>query len=185
MTVPEFQSIIKKFLHSPILRCADVQLVSTYCPYNKLVARQWYERRWSTTWDLAAALADVKTHMYAPDAAFSHLNHDIKWYIQGFSRYSSTSLLVRRIVEICPRVRFNRPPLSSPFDTIPVDAFEFISERPHATHIHGATLSDEDPIYVGDDATYAEKYAMATYAVDEKPTCAFHVQCTLFPQDPP
>jgi hypothetical protein len=180
--VPEFQSIVEKSLYSPILRCKDVQLILTYRPYGKLITRQWYERRWSTTWDLATALADVKTHMYAPDAAISHLNHDMKWYVQGFSRCSSTSLLVRRIVEMCPRIRFNRSPPSSPFDTIPVDAFEFIGKWPHATHIHSATLSDEDPRYAGDDATYAQEYAMAMYAVDEKPTCSFHVQCTLFPQ---
>jgi hypothetical protein len=137
---------------------------------------KWYERRWSMTWELAARISDVKQQMRVRHyTAITHLSPEITWYVEGFMQFQSPILLVDRMLRACKPVRFSHShdvPFT-PFDTIRLDAFDFISG-----HMPSGPVDDDVAIHDG-GISMLEKFSLATYPVDNKLTCAFHVQCTL------
>jgi hypothetical protein len=177
--VPEFYPIVEKFLDSTLLRCIDVHRVQV--EHNKQWQSpfdgEWYERRWSTTWDVATRLANVRQRLRVPSIAIGHRHNDLEEYARGFDRYSSMNLLTDHILKSCRPVRFRQGTPLHPFATVSLDTFDL---EPGSTFLESA--HPDIPMFERDDVSDEMLFMLAMNPVDGKQSCAFHIQCTELPQ---
>jgi hypothetical protein len=157
----------------------------------------WAPRNYATVWRLAHSLSNVKESISCLEG---HQNSTARWRISGWSLYSDTELLARKIASIAKVVTFHDPPPTTPFDTIQLGAFSFLPDRPRSLQdftVHEAVgvvedeafdIEFEDPIDhfsepEGNEPRRAEPTLhLQQCPVDERLSCSYHQDCTLHPR---
>jgi hypothetical protein len=116
----------------------------------------------------------------------------------GFSRFNSIPMLARRLIDMARYTVVHTAPPSVPFSTLYLNSFDIVPppslpEHPNkslpALRILGAAdayeTDDEDESEAEEKLRNAseEEHIYCTFPVDGRPSCAYHLQCTLHPRD--
>ncbi len=176
--------IIHKFKNSPIIRCIDVITVSKSNPRKSSP----FPRRFVTTWDVAL-LRHCLEHIGCLPNNFCGID-SLNW-LKVWQRYTTPQLVVTKIKDMMGPVSFTtNPPPTDPFTVITMKSFEFhFRAYPEPTRaLHPTALPPLDHVEIDteledpyiEDCQLDEADAVDSRSpVDNKPSCAFHILCTL------
>ncbi len=116
-----------------------------------------------------------------------------------WQQYSSLYSLASKIIDVAQPVMFSTPSPTDPFEVVKLNSFYFVQLAPvqRPSYVYTNTpeefefefeskfeLDDGNDVGIADDITTPEEAIVTTACpVNGKPSCAFHVFCTLPPKD--
>jgi hypothetical protein len=198
------QEAVEKLSAVPILRCGDVSLLEELAEAHETSKKDLIPpRRYRTTWDISRSLANIacfgggaSADQVVPRRQACH------WH-----RYGSVRTLADRVLELLQPVSFGSSPPCQPFAVVALNSFDVLEGTPIPPQSQAVSDADfpttdpdledeidflEDTFDIKPDApdlpdpdpNELPAYGRA-YAVNGRPSCKFHYECTMPPKTGP